>query len=100
LRNSWAHTPDPPRSADPEAEQVCLVPQMKGLSDDEEKGTRLVGQAQEGEEADREFEDSSVLLEASEPDAHTLDDTSVYSHRRLVPDVTERYCGSRLPIER
>lgn len=57
-----AHTPDPPRSAEAEAEQALLVLQMKGQEDGEEKGKQLVVQAPEGAEADQEFGDSSVQM--------------------------------------
>jgi hypothetical protein len=57
---------------------------------DEEKGKLLVVQAQEGVEAHQEPGDSSVLLEASEQAAHTLNDTSECSHRRPDLDATER----------
>lgn len=92
--------PDPPRHAETSGASAFLVFPMKAYQDDEEIGTRLVAQAQEGAEADREPGDSSVLLAASEPDAHTLTDTSGYNHQRPVPDATEQYCDSQLPIVR
>ena len=61
------YTPDPPQSAETEAEQAFPVLQRKILqSDDEETGKQRVVQAQEGREAEREMPDSFALLAGNE----------------------------------
>ncbi len=88
---------DSPWSLEAEVGQAFLVLQPSVLQGDEERGTPLVVQALEGEEADRGPPGSSFPREENEQAAHRRTSRSGCSHGRRVPGTTEHYCGTRLP---
>ena|SRR6266700_161803 len=92
--------PGPPRCAETEAEQVFLVRPPPVREGGEEKGKPPAVRVQEGAEADRGPPGSSFPLERNGQAAHRLTNRSGCRNVLPVPDTTEQYCDSQLPIER